>query len=159
MRSMNLSLLLLALAACNGTTADDTDTGSDSGTDTASDTGTDTAAPLAIIGTWTDDYASTHTITEADWTMASELGTSIFAISQYDNTAMFVIAQNDSANAYNADLWSRMDWTHDADGVLNFCQSTYDAADEATALAATPADATDLSAGCGGFAWTVMTAQ
>src|SRR5690606_4727117 len=50
-------------------------------------------------------------------------------------------------------LWSRYDWTHVGDD-LWYCQTTYDAATLADALAAPPADPADpTDGGCSGFAW------
>ncbi len=49
--------------------------------------------------------------------------------------------------------WSRLDWT-ESDGEMFYCESSYGLESEAEAIAATPGDATDISAGCGGFNWT-----
>jgi len=109
-------------------------------------------AALEIEGEWTDNWGSAHDISQTVWsTMGSD-----FFISQYSNVEAFLLAQNDSANEYNPDLWSRFDWFYDSDGELLYCQSTYDAVDEDAALAAS-ADRADIDAGCGGFAWSVLT--
>lgn len=115
----------------------------------------DTQDALEIAGSWVDNYAGSHEITQSTWVM--DMG-GTFHISQYSNGDDFLIAQNDAANAYNPDLWSRFDWTYDGSD-LYYCQSAYDAASEAAALAATPANASDLNSGCGGFAWSALTAQ
>jgi len=107
---------------------------------------------LAIIGSWTDEADYAHEITQTEWTM----DTSIFHISQFDNAGEFLVAHNDAANTYFPDLWSRFDWTYDA-ADLYYCQTAYDAADEATAAAETSADRADLDAGCAGFAWSPLT--
>ena len=39
---------------------------------------------------------------------------------------------------------------------MYYCQSTYDAADEAAAESAVSADSSDLDAGCGGFSWSQL---
>ena len=110
-------------------------------------------AELELIGDWVDDFGGTHSITAETWTM----GDSVFAITQFDNDASWLVAQNDANNPFNPDLWSRMDWS--ADGAdYWFCQTVFDGADEAAALGATPADSSDLSAGCGGFSWSLLTA-
>ncbi|MEC9073351.1 MAG: hypothetical protein VX938_13255, partial [Myxococcota bacterium] len=71
-----------------------------------------------------------------------------------------LVAQNDSTNEYNPDLWSRFQWTSTEDGQHYYCQVAFDAADEATAWALDSADETDPAAGgCGGFPWTTLTAQ
>jgi hypothetical protein len=107
--------------------------------------------PLAINGSWVDDYAYSHVIAQTTWTN----GDSVFHVSQFDNQAEYLVAQNDAANAWNPDLWSRFDWTWDVDQ-LYYCQIAYDAASESDALAATGADRADLATGCGGFSWSQL---
>ena len=86
--------------------------------------------------------------------------TSIYHISQYDNDFGVVIAQNDSANIWYPDLWSRFDWHFDATGGLWYCQTAYDAADETAAVDTPAATSNDPAAGgCSGFAWSAMTAM
>ena len=111
------------------------------------------ADDLEIAGTWTDSWGGGHTITNELW----DQGYASFQITQYDNDAMYVIARNDSANKWNPDQWSRFDWAWDGTGGLWYCQSAYDAASEADALATPAADPADpATGGCGGFSWTGM---
>ena len=56
-------------------------------------------------------------------------------ISQADYDAGWVIAQNDSGNSYNPDLWSKFEWTSN-NGEWYYCQSAYAEASEADAIAA-----------------------
>ena len=112
--------------------------------------------PLTLTGEYSDAYGSSHTIDEWGWGSASEWGASSYRITQYDGDGQWVVAQNDSANSWNPDLWSRFNWTIDADGGLHYCQAAYDAATEKDALAAADADSADLAAGCGGFGWTEL---
>ncbi len=112
------------------------------------------SAPLAIIGSYTDNYGSSHDIAQDSWTM----GNSVFHIELVDNNGNFLVAQNDAANSYNPELYSRFDWTFDQ-GTLYYCQIAYDAADLGTALQNTTAARADLAAGCNGFAWTTLTPQ
>lgn len=114
-----------------------------------SDEPTPTPEDLEIIGSWIDDFDGTHEITAHTWTMA--VG-GVFHIDEFDNTEMVLFAENDSGNEFNPDLWSRMDWTWDGDD-LYFCQTAYNAADKADAMATPAADGSDLTAGCGGFGW------
>lgn len=109
-------------------------------------------AELEIIGSYTDDWNYDHDITQTEWTM----DTSVFHISQYENDDDFLVAQNDAANQYNPDLWSRFDWTLDGTD-LYYCQIAFDAATEAAALADTSADRADLATGCAGFEWSKLT--
>ena len=132
----------------------------DTGDTGDADADADADADLSIGGVWTDGWAN-HSVDNEGWVMDAIDGssTSFFHISQYDNDFGVVIAQNDSANAWNADLWSRFDWTFDGTGALWYCQSAYDAADETVALDTPAATSDDPAAGgCDGFAWSALTA-
>ena len=143
----------LFIGACtdDGSSEDDeaTETG-DTDTETGTDTDTGEEA-LAIIGDYTDEWGDNHSITAETWTNSA----GVFHIEQWDNAATYLVAQNDAGNEFNPELWSRFDWTWDADEVLYYCQSVYDGASIDAALAGS-ADTADLAAGCGGFAWTKM---
>ena len=109
---------------------------------------------LSITGGWTDSWGSTHAINAFRWA----IDFSFFEVSQADDGAGWLVAQNGLANEWNPGLWSRFDWTWDAEGALWYCQTAYDAATEADALATPAADAADPAAGgCGGFTWTSLT--
>jgi len=132
---------------------DDDTTGDD---DSAGDDDDDSAPvwQLAIAGTWADSWGADHTITDTTWVQT--WGT--YNISQFDNSAQVVIAENDFGNSSGAGLWSRFDWHWDANSLLWYCQTCYDCADEAGALATAAADSSDPAiVGCGGFSWTSMT--
>jgi hypothetical protein len=77
-----------------------------------------------------------------------------YSISQYSNDDGWIVAQNNSQNAYFPELWSKFEWTTDADGEYYYCQSTYAENTEAEAIAAIGADMSDLQGGCSGFSWT-----
>jgi hypothetical protein len=114
--------------------------------------------PLEIAGSYIDNFATDHVISSSLWSQSG--GSSLFNVSSFDNDGDFLIAQNDSANGFAADMWSRFEWTYHTDGGLWYCQIAYEAATEADAEAAGPADAADLEgAGCNGFSWTSMTAD
>ncbi|MEE2750112.1 MAG: hypothetical protein VX519_01675 [Myxococcota bacterium] len=115
---------------------------------------TELRTSLPIGGVHTDNWGSAHTINAFSWTTSSGTDSSVFHISQSSIENQYAIAENDAANPYNPGAWSRFDWSVDADGVTWFCQTTYDAADEATALATPAADASDpADSGCGGYSW------
>jgi hypothetical protein len=141
-----ITILALALAACDPASTDD-DAGSETDTETGTETGDEV---LAIVGTYTDDFADTHTISETEWTNSA----GSFAIEQYSNEEMWLVAQNAESNMYNPGLWSRFDWTWDAEQ-LYYCQSVYDGPTIDDALAGS-ADAGDLATGCGGFPWSLL---
>ena len=120
------------------------------------DSGAQDATP-EIAGNYVDDYGSTHQITKSTWVV----DTSIFHIAKLDNAQKFLIASNDSNNEWNANLWSRFDWTRNSNGDLYYCQTTYKSASEQEAEMTQRADASDLTKGCGalGFGWTKLTPE
>ena len=158
-KTVSLALLgaaSLTLAACGDKDDHDHDDTADHD-DTGEDTG-DGPADIAIAGSYTDGWGGDHEITNTSW--AQYGGTTNFAIVSYDNDEQMAIAQNDSANAYNPDLWSRFDWHTDGDGNLWYCQGTYDAATQADAESAAAPDTSDpANSGCGTFSWTQLTAN
>lgn len=109
-------------------------------------------APLALADGYDDSWGGTHVIDAFTW----RSGDSSFAISQVDESAGWLVAQNGAENAWSPELWSRFDWALDAELSLYYCQTAYDAATEADALATPAADATALDTGCGGFSWTEL---
>jgi hypothetical protein len=112
---------------------------------------------LDIAGDYMDDYDTVHRITDQSWTQVSDFGTSVFEISEFSNDEQYVIAQNAADNDFNAELWSRFDWT-EKDGELWFCQVVFDAETEEDALNAKRAvDSDPANGGCGGFAWSKLT--
>jgi hypothetical protein len=135
----------LALAAC---TDDGSSTPDETTSETDSETGTEMA--LEIVGTYTDDFGDSHTITETEWSNSA----GSFVISQYSNDEMWLVAQNAETNMYNPSQWSRFDWTWDGEQ-LYYCQSVYDGPTIEDALDGS-ADPADLAMGCGGFAWSQL---
>jgi hypothetical protein len=126
--------------------------GDGGGSDEGGDGGT---TGIELAGSWLDNWGGDHEISDALW--SSYAGSSLVHLSGYDNEANYAVGQNDEANAYNPELWSRFDWTVDSDGTLWFCQSAYDSASEEEALAVPMADPTNPAAsGCGGFAWSSL---
>jgi hypothetical protein len=117
-------------------------------TDTGIEGNTDIAIDLMINGDYEDNYGWLHSISNTNWTS----GDSVFFISQFNNEEMYAVALNDSANEWNADLWSKFQWTWDEEELF-YCQSAFDAASEDAAVVSIIADSNDLSSGCGGFAW------
>ena len=85
-----------------------------------------------------DSWGGEHTITQTSWVS----GGASYTISQFDNEAQFIIAQNGDDNEYNPGLWSRFDWAA-VNGDLWYCQLLGDAESEDAALATEAADATN----------------
>lgn len=112
-----------------------------------------TQGPLEIAGTYTDDFGTTHVITQDTWAQTATGFAATFHINEYSNAADDLLAQNDAANGFNPSLYSRFTWSTAA-GSLYYCQDPFDAPTLADARAAPAPDATDpATGGCGGFAW------
>lgn len=107
---------------------------------------------LTISGSWLDAFDAPFSISSWKWSFYS----STFNVSQHDNLEGWAVAQNDSANEYNPDLWSFFQWTVDLNGEVYYCQSNFDAADESSALETPLSDVSDLDTGCGGFPWSLL---
>lgn len=120
----------------------------------------DGSSELAITGSYVDGFGGKHEVAAETWVQTSDFGegpkSSTFHLTQHDNGKRWVVGQNDEANEFSPSKWSRFDWVTTG-AKLYFCQTTYDAATEAAALAATPADSADLANGCNGFAWSELT--
>ena len=95
-----------------------------------------------------------HIISQTLWDQGVVMGS--YNVEAFFNTEGYLIAQNGSENEWNSDKWSRFDWTKDADDIY-YCQSTYAAETIVDAFSATPANSADLSTGCDGFSWTLLT--
>ena len=116
---------------------------------------------LAIIGTYADEYSS-HEISAEQWviqymnTVPTE--PSVFRIERFDNEVGYLIAQNGARNEYAPGAWSRFDWILNGEE-LWYCQIAYEAesAEDAEAMSADPSDPS--MTGCGGFPWSLLTAQ
>jgi hypothetical protein len=115
--------------------------------------------PLAIIGTYTDEFGTQQDITATQWKASDSFGTSTFAILSYDNAASFLIAQNGAANAFFPNLYSRFDWTT-FNSDLYVCQTVYNGASVALAQAGVADRANPSAGGCdatNNFPWTNFT--
>ena len=133
-----------------------TEPSSEVSTEPAGEPSTEPQDELSITGVWDDGFGGTYDITSESITSWG----SLYSISQYSNDDMYIIAQNDANNSYNPSLWSRFDWTMDADSNLYLCQTAFDAASEEDALNTPAADSSDpASSGCGDFSWSALTAQ
>ncbi len=142
-----------------GTGASAGTAGADAGPETGVCIGTDAGVSgdsIEIAGTWMDEFATTITIANDAWTSSSSFGTSVYHLTEVDNTGDFAIAQNDCANDFGAGLWSRFDWTY-VGGDLYFCQTAFDAASAMEARQTARADASDpATGGCSTFPWSLL---
>ena len=151
-----LLLNCLLVVGCGGDD-DDSAVSDDDDSAVSDDDDSATATNLAITGIWDDNFGGVHTITNDSW---SDSWGSAFHISQFDNSAQALIAQNDGANGWSPLLWSRFDWHWDSSDQLYYCQTCYDCADEEAALGTEAPDASDpANSGCGSSSWTALTAS
>jgi hypothetical protein len=141
--------LLLALTLTVTTSLVACDTGDDA---------EDNADAVDIAGTYADEYDQTHVVGDTEWTISAMDYSSSFAYVTVNNEERYIIAQNSVENDFSGGLFSRLDWFFDAEGSLRFCTCAYDAQTPEIALAC-ESDAQDLSAGCGGFSWSLLTPQ
>ncbi|MGB1700312.1 MAG: hypothetical protein ACPHRO_10180 [Nannocystaceae bacterium] len=113
---------------------------------------------LEIVGTYADEYDQVYEIGDSAWTISSMDYVSQFDYVTIDNDNAFIIAQNSLENDFSGGLFSRLDWTFDAEGSLYVCQCAYDAMTPEIAMDCV-SDADDLLMGCGGFSWSLLTPQ
>ena len=112
------------------------------------------AVSFDLAGEYLDYWGTNHIIDETQW--ATDWG--IWYITEINPTEQFLVAQNDAADSYYPNLWSRFDWTVDPSGHTWYCQTSFSSISEAAAAAVAPADPTNPGVtGCGGFAWTDLT--
>lgn len=135
--------------------------GSGDGGGTGGDAGGDDGGPdpLLIQGSWRDQEGAEHIISASQWLI--DFGPSeeyTYAITAWDNDAGWVVGENGPTNVGEEGYWSRFDFRWDAGGALYVCQTTGTAADEAAALATTPADASGApDSDCAYWGWQTLT--
>ena len=110
--------------------------------------------PRWVLGTFQDDYGERYDITKHYW---AQLPHGKLLIERLDLEHGFLIAQNDSANAYDPGKWSRIDWVK-LEGMAPwewaFCLSAYDAPTADSALATRIAQRDRPRTGCNGHPFT-----
>jgi hypothetical protein len=153
-----LFLLLFALPACpndgdasgdTGNASDDVETSESSSGSSSGDT-----EPLEIAGEYDDEFGGHHQITDTTWIYEMDDFGATTNLMQHDNEAGWVAGED----ADNAGTFKRFDWTYDADDVLWYCNTVFDATSLEAAIAEPLADADDpATGGCGGFPWTMLT--
>ncbi|MBU2513742.1 hypothetical protein KJ966_20570 [bacterium] len=108
-----------------------------------------------VLGEFADNYSGSHSISSTRWVQ----GESGFSITKISTDSDYMLAKNDTDNAYNGGKYSRLDWATDSSGNLYYCQIAYDKNSESEAEAITTADKSSPSTGgCGGFAWSRLIA-
>ncbi|MGQ0639824.1 MAG: hypothetical protein ACT4P6_03490 [Gemmatimonadaceae bacterium] len=112
--------------------------------------------PALLLGTFVDDYGSTHTITAREWRQQPRAR---YRIVRWNVTERYLLAQNDSANPSAAGLWTRIDWMEFA-GMppfhWGFCFSAYRAPSLAVAETVSVARRNTPRTGCDGYPFSRM---
>ena len=130
---------------------DPQETGFDSGiNDSAMEPSTEDTENVSLVieGDWEDAFGDLHSITQQEWINP----TGVFNITQFDNDAGWLIAQNDAGNPFNAGKYSKFEWLDDNQGQSFFCQSVFEANTEGEA-ATISADRDNLETGCREMGW------
>jgi len=137
--SVFLGTLGFALGACGGEDPGPVDEG----------TGT---AKIELVGTWKSNFDTVEVISESKWGRAS--------IVEFDGSARIAYTQNATDDAFSPSAFNRLVWTTITNNSFYYCTVDFglNSLDEAKASTKV-ADAADPdNAGCGGFAWTKLTA-
>lgn len=112
--------------------------------------------PALVLGDFVDDYGIEYSVREDLW--VQHPGTR-FRIQRWDATGRFLVAQNDSANPSDGNLWTRIDWVA-LDGkdefAWAFCYASYQAASHEEAVTAPPTQRDTPRTGCQGYPFSRM---
>jgi hypothetical protein len=109
-----------------------------------------------LLGSFTDDYAERYQISEAEWFQAPH---GRLHILRWDDAGQFLIARNDSANANDPGLWTRIDWIEligMAPYTWAYCSSAFNAPSPAVAETVSVANRATPRTGCNGFPFSRM---
>lgn len=113
-------------------------------------------APAELLGEFLDDYGAQYRITNTEWT---QLPRARFHILKWNVAGKYLIARNDSGNAIDAGLWTRIDWM-DLPGMppyqWGFCYSAYRAPSAAVAETVSVARRETPRTGCNRFPFSRM---
>ena len=116
----------------------------------------ETSAPTELLGEFLDDYGARYRITQTEWT---QLPRGRYHILQWNVAGKYLIARNDSTNASDAGLFTRIDWV-DLPGIppyrWGFCYSAYRAPSAAVAETVSVARRETPRTGCNGFPFSRM---
>jgi len=109
------------------------------------------AEPIAIAGTWKNNFGGTDTISSRKWNTA--------AISLFDNVKHWAITQNAADDKYYPSKFTKVVWTKSSGGSLSYCMVDFGLDSVALAQATTKIadDTAPDNGGCGGFSWTKLT--
>ena len=112
--------------------------------------------PDFMIGSFSDDYDITYSISDSLFSMGS---TTIIHILEWDTEKQFFIGQNDSSNTYDPLQFSRIDWIELSEMesfTWAFCMSAYNAPSTDSARATTTTNPQSPKTGCNGYPYSRM---
>ena len=112
------------------------------------------APPSLIVGEFLDDYGGSHTVSATLWMQHPR---NRFHITRWNGEGHYLIARNDSANASDGGLWTRIDWVelkNMSPYDVAFCFSAYKAPTAAEAESVKVAKPDSPRTGCNGFPFT-----
>ena len=112
------------------------------------------ADPIAIAGTWKNNFGGNDVISSRSW---ASMG-STMAMSLFDNAKRWAITQNPADDQYNPSKFNRIVWTAPSGGNFYYCMVDYglDSVALAQATTKTADDSAPDKSGCGGFSWTKL---
>ncbi len=117
----------------------------------------DSSPPAELLGQFLDDYGIEYTITKQTWTMMPEQK---FHILQWNPQEQYLLARNDTENASDQDLFTRIDYMifdHQQKPYRwGFCMSAFDAKSRSQAEKIAIADRAHPKTGCNGFPFSRM---
>jgi hypothetical protein len=113
------------------------------------------SAPRELLGEFGDDYDARYTITATEWRHARNR----FHVIRWDSAGQYLIARNDTANAGDKGLYTRIDWLR-LEGMppyaWAYCYSAYKAPTADSAARSTVARRETPRTGCNGYPFTRM---
>jgi len=112
--------------------------------------------PDYLIGEFQDDYNIEYQLSKNSFTLKPN---NVFHIVEWNIDDRYFIAQNDSLNSYDANLYSRIDWMKLDDMKpfkWAFCLSAYKAVSADSARSVQIADRSNPKTGCNGYPFSRM---
>ncbi len=107
--------------------------------------------PAELLGTFEDDYGSTHRVSASAWRHGTH---STYEVQSWHSDSQYFIARNAASNRSGGGLYTRIDWMQLRDMApytMAFCLSAYEAITPAEAEAARVANRSTPKSGCNGF--------
>ena len=114
------------------------------------------SAPADMLGEFLDDYGVRYRVTPTEWT---QLPRARYHVLKWNVAGRYLIAQNDSGNASDPGLWTRIDWVDLPEMPpfrWGFCYSEYRAPSAAVADTISVARRETPRTGCNGFPFSRM---